>query len=177
MAIRGDGSLWAWGANSSGQLGDGSPRRNEDGSALLRLEPVKIMDGVARVSAGSTRTMAVTDDGGLYSWGLHLVGVIAPNVYIPDNNIPVRILGLDDVIDVSVDTSEAVAIRSDGSLWARVWEDEAQLVENVLAISVGGFRFDGHVLAVTDDGNLWTWGGRWNEGSELEMIMSNILMP
>jgi alpha-tubulin suppressor-like RCC1 family protein len=60
-AIKSDGSLWAWGYNNCGQLGDGT-KENRD-------KPVKIMDNAAQVSAGYHYTMAIKQDGSLGVWG------------------------------------------------------------------------------------------------------------
>jgi alpha-tubulin suppressor-like RCC1 family protein len=51
LAVKSDGSLWAWGENESGQLGDGT--------TIDRLTPIKIMDGVASVTAYSGHSMAI----------------------------------------------------------------------------------------------------------------------
>ena len=54
MAILNDNTLWAWGGNSNGQLGDGTTTK--------RLTPVKVMDNVRKVSAGNLFTMAIRRD-------------------------------------------------------------------------------------------------------------------
>jgi len=71
FAIRADGSLWGWGCNWSGQLGDGTQ--------INRHSPVKIMDDVIAVSSfstvetsadiGSAHTIAIRSDGSLWWWG------------------------------------------------------------------------------------------------------------
>jgi len=63
FAIHPDGSLWAWGSNTHGQLGDGT--------RINRVEPVKILDDVIAVSAGSSHTLAIKADGSLWAWGLN----------------------------------------------------------------------------------------------------------
>jgi len=66
MVIKTEGSLWGWGDNSIGQIGDGT--------TAFRSQPVKIMDDVVAVSTGSTHTLAVTLDGSLWAWGSGGVG-------------------------------------------------------------------------------------------------------
>ena len=61
LAIKADGMLWAWGGNSSGQLGDGTTTK--------RPTPVQIMSQVKTVSAGWHYTMAIKQDGTLWAWG------------------------------------------------------------------------------------------------------------
>ena len=61
MAIKTDGTLWAWGRNTEGQLGDGT--------TTDRTSPVQVLDRVAAVSAGTGHTMAIKTDGTLWAWG------------------------------------------------------------------------------------------------------------
>ena len=61
FVIRDDGSLWAFGDNKNGRLGDGS--------TTFRGTPVKIMDNVVQVSAGLYHTLALCGDGSLWGWG------------------------------------------------------------------------------------------------------------
>jgi hypothetical protein len=68
FALSTDRSLWSWGDNSKGQLGDGT--------TIDRSTPVKIMDGVATVSAGIRHTMALKTDGSLWAWGANESGQI-----------------------------------------------------------------------------------------------------
>ena len=65
-AIKTDGSLWMWGYNKYGEVGDGS---TED-----RYTPVKIMDGVQSVSLGWCHSAAIKKDGSLWVWGYNLYG-------------------------------------------------------------------------------------------------------
>lgn len=59
--LRSDRSLWAWGDNFVGQLGDGSGTRQQN--------PVKIMDNVVSFSAGHAHALAITNDGNVLAWG------------------------------------------------------------------------------------------------------------
>src|SRR5438128_1670373 len=61
LLLRDDGTLWAWGYNTYGQLGDGS---NANRSA-----PVQVLSGVKAVAAGDFHTMAIRTDGTLWAWG------------------------------------------------------------------------------------------------------------
>ena len=102
-AIKTDGSLWAWGSNGRGQIGDGT--------TTDRYVPVKVMDGVASVSSGYGYTMAIKTDGSLWAWGGNILGVATTNKLIPAKV-------MDGVASVSAVESHATAIKTDGSLWA-----------------------------------------------------------
>ena len=71
LALKSDGSLWAWGDNQYGQIGDGTVTvyayvRKDEYSRIVnndKLKPVKVMEGVASVSAGVYHTLAVKKTG------------------------------------------------------------------------------------------------------------------
>lgn len=65
-AIKADGSLWTWGSNFGGEVGDGS--------TTYRGTPVKVMDNVSVVRAGSTHMVAVKKDGTFWTWGYNDYG-------------------------------------------------------------------------------------------------------
>lgn len=114
-AIRSDGTLWTWGNNASGALGNGTQE-----SSLI---PVKVMDDVVAVSTHGSTTGVIKTDGSLWLWGLnesHQLGNDEWNT--TDNNyqvcqtVPTKVL--DNVAAVSVNETVA-AIKKDGTLW--VW--------------------------------------------------------
>ncbi len=156
-AIKTDGSLWAWGNNPWGQLGDGT---NEDKST-----PVKIMDNVASVSVGEFNTAIIKTDGTLWTCGDNMYGQVG-NKEVFDAVTPIKIM--DNVAAVSVGYGHMMAITTDGSLWA--WGDNehgqlgdgtnesryspVKIMDNVAAVSAG---FE-NTAAIKTDGTLWTWG-------------------
>ena len=105
-AIKANGSLWTWGSNHFGQLGDGTTEH--------KYTPVKIMDNVAAVSAGSAHTAAIKTDGSLWTWGDNPYGELGDGT-TEYKYSPVKIM--DDVVAVSAGTCHTAAIKKDGSLW------------------------------------------------------------
>ena len=115
MAIRADGSLWAWGANSDGRLGDGT--------ITNRHTPVRIMDNVSTVSSSNSHTMAIRTDGSLWAWGWNNFGQLGDGT-TTNRHSPVRIM--ENVSAVSAGHFHTMAIRTDGSLWAWGWNEYGQ---------------------------------------------------
>ena len=182
MAIKSDGSLWAWGLNESGQLGDGT--------TTDRLRPVMVMENIAYVSSGWGHTMAVGLDGSLWAWGWNGAGQLGDGT-TTDRLRPEMIM--ENIAYVSSGFSHTMAVGLDGSLWAWGWNGDGQLgdgtttnrlrpemiMENIAYVSS---EWD-HTMAVGLDGSLWAWG--WNYWGQLgdgtttdrlrpEMIMENI---
>ena len=67
LALAEDGTVWAWGANDSGQLGDGT--------TVNRFSPVQVsgLSGVVAVVAGACHSLALRSDGSVWAWGMQHV--------------------------------------------------------------------------------------------------------
>ncbi|WP_295458860.1 CARDB domain-containing protein [uncultured Thiodictyon sp.] len=161
LAIKPDASLWAWGDNTYGQLGNGTTG--------ARLSPIQVLAGVAGVAAGYAHTLALKPDGSLWAWGANWNGQLGDGTTTARLS-PVQILaGVDAVAAGDVHT---LALKSDGSLWASGanWSGQlgdgtttdrlspVQVLTGVAAVAAG----PSHTLAIKSDGSLWAWGGNWN---------------
>jgi hypothetical protein len=165
-AVTADGSLYTWGANVNGEIGNGEKAEmfappNEQGIPT----PVKVMDNVVSVSLGNCFSAAITNDGSLYTWGSNGMGQLG-NGTKNDSLVPVKIM--DDVMAVSLGRYHSAAITSDGSLYTWGENGNGQLgngtkedslvpvkiMDNVKSIDLGM----SHSAAITDDGSLYTWG-------------------
>ena len=156
-----NGSLYMWGLNSLGQIGDGT---TED---RYKHKPTKILDHVIAVSLGYFHSGAITQDGSLYMWGSNNSGEIGDGTTEDRyKHKPTKIL--DHVIAVSLGGDHSGAITQDGSLymWGRndygeigdgTTEDRykpTKILDHVIAVSLG-YRHSG---AITQDGSLYMWG-------------------
>jgi hypothetical protein len=106
LAIKKDGSLWAWGDNRKGQLGDGT--------LTTRSSPVLVGTGFVSVAAGKTHSLAVKADGTLWAWGANDMGQLGSGVFIdvqaPQlviNDAVTGILDLDPAVSNSISTNAA----------------------------------------------------------------------
>jgi uncharacterized protein YaiE (UPF0345 family) len=123
--IQSDGSLWAWGRNEEGQLGDGTTKEKHS--------PVRI--GTAAdwqtVEAGQYHTVALKSDGSLWAWGDNSVGLLGDGTTISRYS-PVRIGTDTDWQAVEAGFHHTVALKSDGSLWAWGLNNAGQLGDGTI---------------------------------------------
>jgi len=163
VAIKGDGSLWAWGSNWVGSVGDGT---TTDKIVPTRIGNDNNWDSV---SAGAYHTVAIKTDGSLWAWGYNRSGEVGDGT-LEWKLAPVRIGTDDDWEIVFAGSMHTVAIKSDGSLWA--WGQnssgelgdgtkERKLVPTRIGTDNNWFfvtAYSAHTVAIKTDGSLWAWG-------------------
>jgi len=156
-AIKTDGTLWTWGDNTSGELGNGTTEASS--------VPLKVLDDVAAVSVGAWHTAAIKTDGTLWTWGSNSCGQLG-NGNTEDSLIPIKVM--DHAVAVCAGGNHTAAIKTDGSLWMWGFNKSGQLgngttadslepikvLDNVVAVSLGY----AHSSAIKIDGTLWMWG-------------------
>jgi alpha-tubulin suppressor-like RCC1 family protein len=177
VVLKSDGTVWTWGDNRYGQLGDGKQVTIDDYYAgAHRAEPGMVvgLDNVTYVSAGPINAAAVKDDGTVWVWGANspsLFGKAGENSAGPlAITTPVQVKGLENVKEIKLGYAHALALKNDGTVWA--WGDNScgQLgvagkefsntpvmvpgLSNVTQISAG----EEHSVALEGDGTVWTWG-------------------
>ena len=106
FAIRADRSLWGWGVNALGQIGDGSTISRDNPVAVLNVDGSPFTDVVA-VSAGATHTLALKSDGSVWAWGTNESGQLGDGTTTARTR-PVR------VRDASGPLTGVVAIAAGG---------------------------------------------------------------
>jgi len=164
IAIKTDGTLWAWGYNCSGQLGDGTTKD--------RISPVRIDKGNdwAFVSVGNLHSVALKTDNSLWVWGKGSRGQIGDGTK-EDRLSPVRIGTDNDWTFISAGENYTIAIKTDGTMWGWGSNYYFELGTDTgtnsvyIPIRIGSdndWRFVstgfGSSLAIKADGSLWTWG-------------------
>ena len=111
-ALRSDGTVWRWGYNNNGWLGDGTETN--------RSTPVQSLNVTNAIAIGGSEqhTLVLTADGRVWAWGSNLLGGVGDGTFIT-RGTPALIPDLSDVvaIDSSVGYTVSHAIKSDGSLW------------------------------------------------------------
>ena len=111
LTLRKDGSVWGWGSNNYGQLGDGTTR---DAMQPRRVDALK---NVTNLAAGAYHSLAVTSDGRVWSWGKNSDGQLG-NGTLDDNPVPTPFADVSGAKAVAAGWSHSVMLRSDGTVWA-----------------------------------------------------------
>lgn len=111
FAIKTDGTLWAWGKNNFGQVGDNS--------TITRSSPVQIgtLTNWYTVSNGGFGALAVKNDGTLWAWGLNGSGQLGDGS-LTNRSSPVQIGTLTNWSRAYLGTSHAVAVKTNGTIWS-----------------------------------------------------------
>jgi alpha-tubulin suppressor-like RCC1 family protein len=170
--LDGNGRLWEWGANWSGQLGDGTTDERD-----VPVENSNVT-AIRDIIGGYAHTVSVKWDGTVWTWGSNGSGQLGDGT-TDDRSLPAMVSNMSNVIAVAAGSSHAIALKSDGSVWAWGYNGDGELgngstddslvpvqvrvqsgdpLTNIVAIASGSF----HGLAVKSDGSVWAWGGNWS---------------
>ena len=171
LAIKTDGTLWTWGYNHNGQLGDNSRISKSSPVQIGALTTwSKIAGGGAVYPTGGT-SVAVKTDGTLWLWGSNNYGQLGLNLPTTTfRSSPVQLGALTTWSNIAYGVSQCAAIKTDGTLWVWGANDSGQLGQNDLVnrssptqIGAGtdwylaGIAYK-HALAIKTNGTLWAWG-------------------
>jgi alpha-tubulin suppressor-like RCC1 family protein len=154
--------VWAWGANSSGQLGDGT--------TTARNSPVQVpgLAGVTAIAAGDEHALALLSTGAVVAWGLNSSGQLGDDSTVRRTS-PVPVVGFTRAFSIAAGGNNSAAFgevlftwgsNSDGQLgtgtpgFSVVPEPVSAFTQPVSRFAVGG----NHMLAMLADGSVWAWG-------------------
>ncbi|HEX7314810.1 MAG TPA: S8 family serine peptidase [Pyrinomonadaceae bacterium] len=165
VALKSDGTVWAWGHNGFAQLGVGKPDMNP------HFVPLFVASGVKAIAAGFTQTYAVKTDGTVWVCGSNPYGMAGQPASVVHVTTMTKVEGLSNVSSVVAGENSAFALKSDGTLWA--WGDNSSgqfgdgarsfapnptpvqvPVTNVVSVAASYT----YVYAAKADGTLWCWG-------------------
>jgi len=165
VALRHDGTVWAWGDNHAGQLGIGT-----SGTATSSLTPVQVHtpNNMRSISSGDAHSISSRTDGTVWSWGSGSLGNGVSTMRVT----PERVANLTQITTVSSGSQHNVARGSDGRVWTWGFNTFGALgngtfttnhrptvadIDRVTAISAGSY----HTLVRRNDGTVWAWGSGW----------------
>ncbi|NOQ32069.1 MAG: hypothetical protein GQ570_13205 [Helicobacteraceae bacterium] len=166
LAIKNDGTLWAWGDNYYGQLGDGTTSSTE-----LPIQIGSDNDWHS-ISASRSHVLATKTDGTLLAWGRNNYSQLGDGT-TTNRTIPTQIGSDTTWVHVSVGTYHSTAIKSDGTLWTWGSDSDYQLgsgsnSDQSTPSQIGSdtnwaktFAYADHTLAIKTDGTLYAWGDNY----------------
>lgn len=172
-ALKKDGTVWCWGENSIGELGNGTNTDNPIPGAVKAPVSFKKIDG------GYHHACGIDDNDTVWCWGINgSKGTAGVNdtstLYF---STPQPVFNMSGIIDVAAGDRNSCALRKDGTVWCWGSNDTGELgdgnaptdspvpvevsgLTNVIKISAGGYvGITAGVCAVKDDGTVWCWGG------------------
>ncbi len=164
VALRQDGTVWAWGNNKYGQLGDGTIT---DSSTPVQVFGLK---DVIAITAGYRHVAALKKDGTVWAWGSNHSGQLGQEGS-RSFLTPIQVTELKGVTAISAGSFQTAALKSDGSVWTWGFNGSGQLgsanressynvpgkvaeLGNIIAITAG----NNHMAALKNDGTIWAWG-------------------
>lgn len=181
IAVKNDGSVWAWGSSSHGQLGGGDRNTSTVPIRVKGVEGTDWLKDVISVYANANCSMALKSNRTVYAWGNNDKGQVGDGT-TTNRDIPVQVRGKDGIGYLTnikqIATAEgcSLALSWDGTVWSwggnqngrlgggdtRFFPDKVQKsaefdggeLTDIVAISAGYY----HNLALDKYGNVWAWG-------------------
>jgi sugar lactone lactonase YvrE len=180
LAVKPDGTVWAWGWNAFGQLGNGT---TADAAVPVQVSG---LTGVVAVAGGSYHSLALKADGSVWAWGWNHYGQLGTGSTL-DSPVPVQVPGLTGVTSIAAGALHNLVVKGDGTVWGWGLNQLGQLgpglpsapspvtvpgVAAARSVAAGGF----HSLAVLADSTVWSWG--WNVyGQTGQASAANVRTP
>ena len=183
LALKSDGTVYCWGMNGHGECGNNStvsPQPTPVQVLGLSGSPV-----IAVESGGVAYSLALKADHTVWGWGSNNRGQLADGTFTSPRLGPQRVglaIGLADITQISAGWGQALALRSDGTVWAWGQNDYGQVgdgsltnqntplqvrgpggvgvLSNIIMVSGG----DCSSAALRADGTVWTWGCNHHNG-------------
>jgi alpha-tubulin suppressor-like RCC1 family protein len=155
LALKSDGTVWGWGSDGWGQLGDNSRVNKSVPVPMLNPAGNATLTGVASVSGGGTFTLMLMSNGTVLATGYDTYGDLGDNNPPSSKLLPVSVLGLSGVKAVSAGYDSALALKNDGTVWSWGRNEAGELGpgfsggQSNVAVQVPGL---GSVLAVSEGG-------------------------
>jgi hypothetical protein len=184
LTLKNDSTVWSWGYNSSGALGDSSKTST--------ITPVKAIgvSGIIAIAGGYRHSLALKADGTVWGWGYNNSGSVGEG---STNNQykAVQVSGLTNVKAISAGFDYSMALKNDGTVWAwgyngqgrlgdstrttRLLPVKVKVLDSIEFISCGSQC----AFAIRKDGTVWSWGsnayGQAGNGVGIDVLVPKII--
>ncbi|WP_155985981.1 RCC1 domain-containing protein [Paenibacillus gorillae] len=182
IALAKDGTVWGWGDNTFGQLGNGSSNSVTQTRAIQSKggQQDTLFEGAVAIDVGLSHTIILKSDGTVWSAGNNDFGQLGDGTN-QSRSIPVQVVTdqlstqLDNVVAISAGKNFNIALKADGTVWSWGENNEGQLGEGTFAgklhavqvamtddgssSSTTAIRAGGdHAIVLQSDGSVWAWG-------------------
>ncbi|HEY9177469.1 MAG TPA: hypothetical protein VIN07_07245, partial [Flavipsychrobacter sp.] len=163
LALRADGTLWSWGYNFVGQLGDGTTTN--------RTTPAQVgtADNWVNISAGQFHSIALRANGTIWTWGWNGYGQLGDGT-TTNRSIPIQTGSSDKWVNITAGRFHSMGVKANGTLWAWGRNFEGQLGDGTTTNKSSPVQAGSadtwvnlasgwyHCLGMRADGTLWGWG-------------------
>ena len=196
LALDYSGSVWSWGNNYEGQLGNGTAVNSGVPVQVVIGSGLGVLKNVVAIAAGGSHSVAVVTDGSadttknmVISWGYNNYGQLGNNSQV-NSLIPVPVVDgnnipLTGVIAIAAGANHTLALKSDGTVWSWGYNGWGQLgigttVDSHVAVRVPGLSFIDRISAAGNHtlvffgGTAWSWGD--NAYGQLGLNSTNYVM-
>jgi len=185
LALKSNGTVWAWGSNYRGELGDGN-----DGPSTIHRTPIQALSlsGITAIAAGGSHSLALKSDGTVWAWGDNDYGQLGRGFSSGGGwgfTTPEQVTALSDVIAIAGGRTHSLALKSNGTVWA--WGDnligqlgDGTTIDRCTAVQVLGLSgvkaiaAGSHSLALKNDGTVWEWGGKYTRPVQI-LSLGNVI--
>lgn len=192
-AIRSDNTLWSWGENSNGSLGDGTTTNSTMPIQVCAPDTVapcsNFFDHVVQAANGINHALALRDDGTVWAWGGNYYGQLGVGNNL-SNPLPAQVCAtgesmpcdnyLEEIVSIAAGDYFSVAVDVDGGVWT--WGNNyknmlgdgtsishstpvkvcapgdvapcASFLTGIVSIAAGSE----HVAGIDVNGEVWAWG-------------------
>lgn len=177
LSIRNDGTLWAWGDNAVGELGNGTLSPTSQPTQVM-INATTPLTGIVAIAAGTQESFAIDNQGNVWAWGLNTSSQLGTG---GTTNVlyPVEVSGLTGAVAVASSQSHTLVLLGNGSVWAWGANGSGQVgigtisawvtqptqvlapnsqtgpdIQNIVAVAAGS----NHSLALENTGKVYAWG-------------------
>ncbi|WP_158620279.1 MULTISPECIES: hypothetical protein [Corallococcus] len=175
LALKSDGTVWAWGRNFSGQSG------NNDEWKYDVYTPTQVpgLTGMVALAAGGESSVALKSDGTVWAWSKNASGQLGDGT-TTNRLTPIQVPGLTGVVALASGPYYTLAVKLDGTVWTSSFysfQGTVPGLAGVVALAAGA----SHSLALKSDGTVWAWGrnayGQLGDGTTTNRYDSVVRVP